>query len=157
MPRGGHPAAIAALQRVNEEGLTDPRTAAVSHAPGVPTVGARWDFTGGPSITYITDTSYNAASIELARDSDLLIHEASYSAVLQPDADPTPTYHSTAQQAGQLARRAGCPRLALIHLGPEIGEQPEVLAEEARADTELQVLVPEDGECIRLPGHSHRG
>jgi ribonuclease BN (tRNA processing enzyme) len=70
--------------------------------------------------------------------------------VLQPEANPAEYFHSTARQAGELARAAGCPRLALVHLGPDVGEHPDVLAEEARAGTSLQVIVPEDGECIRV-------
>ena len=127
------------------------RTVVVPHPPGVPTLAARWDFAGGPSVTFATDTFPSEATVELARDSDLLIHEASFSAVLQPDVDFSEYFHSTAQQAGEIARRAGCPRLALVHLGREIGEQPDVLAEEARADTDLHVIVSEDGEQIHLP------
>ena len=126
------------------------RTVLVPHPPGVPTLAARWDFAGGPSVTFATDTFANATTVELARDSDLLIHEACYSAVLEPDQDPPVNYHSTARQAGEIARRAGCPRLALVHLGSEIGEHPNALAEEARAGTDLQVIVPEDGERIHL-------
>jgi len=126
------------------------RTALVPHPPDVPTLAARWDFACGRSIAFATDTIPNVAAMELARDSDLLIHEASYSAMLEPDEDPAVNYHSTAQQAGEVARRAGCPRLALVHLGSEIGECPDVLAEEARAGTDLQVIVPEDGERISL-------
>jgi len=125
-------------------------TAVVPYPPDTPTLAARWDFAGGPSVTFATDTYPNAATVELACGSDLLIHEASYSAVLQPDEDPAVNYHSTARQAGEIARRAGCPCLALVHLGPEIGEHPDVLIEEARAGTDLQVIVPEDGERIRL-------
>jgi hypothetical protein len=35
-------------------------------------------------------------------------------------------------------------------MGPEIGEQPDVLIEEARAGTDLEVIVPEDGEHVRV-------
>ncbi len=131
------------------EGITM-RTAVVPHPPGTPTLAARWDISHGPSITFATDTFANEVTVELARGSDLLIHEASFSAVLQPDADPAVNYHSTARQAGEIARRAGCPRLALVHLSPEIGERPGLLAEEARASTDLQVFVPEDGERLRI-------
>ena len=126
------------------------RTAVLDHPPGVPTLAARWDFAGGPSITFATDTRACDATVELARGSDLLIHESSFSAVLQPDADPGLHFHSTAQQAGEIARRAGCPRLALVHLAPEIGKYPDVLLEEARAGTDLQVIIPEDGERLSL-------
>lgn len=131
------------------EGVTL-RTAVAPHPPGVPTLAARWDFAGGPAITFVTDTFPSDASVELARGSALLIHEANFSAVLQPDLDTSPYFHSTARQAGEAARRAGCPRLALVHVGAETGEQPSVLAEEARAGTDLHVIVPEDGERIRL-------
>jgi ribonuclease Z len=126
------------------------RTTAVPSPPGTPTLAARWDFAGGPSVTFVTDTVPDDATVELARGSDLLVHEANFSAVLQPDVDVSQFFHSTAQQAGEVARQAGCPRLALVHLGSETGEQPDVLAEEARAGTDLHVIVPEDGERMRL-------
>ena len=88
--------------------------------------------------------------MDLARDCDLLIHESNFSAVLQPDVDISEYFHSTAQQAGEMARQAACPRLALVHLGSEIGEHPDVLADEARAGADLEVFVPEDGERIRV-------
>lgn len=125
------------------------RTAPVPHPPGIPTLAARWDF-GGRSVTLATDTFPSAATAELANGSDLLVHEASFSAVLQPDADAEAHFHSTARQAGEIARQAGCPRLALVHLGPETGEHPDVLVEEARAGTDLEVIVPEDGERVRV-------
>lgn len=122
----------------------------LDHPPGVPTLGIRWDFDSGLSVTFVTDTRPTHTSVELARDSDLLIHEASFSALLEPDANPYEQYHSTAQQAGSLARKAGCKQLALVHLGPEIGEQPDALIDEARAGTDLEVIVPEDGERITV-------
>jgi ribonuclease Z len=126
------------------------RTIVVPYPPGAMTLAARWDFTDGPSVTYVTDTIPNTASIQLAEGSDLLIHEATYSAVLQPDADPAMHFHSTARQAGEIARQADCSRLALVHLGPVTGDQPDVLIEEARDGTDLHVIVPEDGERVRL-------
>jgi ribonuclease BN (tRNA processing enzyme) len=131
------------------EGITL-RTAVVPYPPGTPTLAARWNFGTGLSVTFVTDTLANPTTVELARGSDLLIHETNFSAVLQPDVDLAKYFHSTAQQAGEIARQAGCPRLALVHLGSEIGEHPDVLAEEARAGTDLHVIVPEDGERIRL-------
>ncbi|MEA3374614.1 MAG: MBL fold metallo-hydrolase [Chloroflexota bacterium] len=124
-------------------------TALPDYPPGVPTLAARWNFPDGISVTTVTDTRPGPTSVELARESDLLIHEASFSAILEPDANPHEHYHSTARQAGEIAREAGCKRLALVHLGPEIGERPDVLIEEARAGTDLEVIVPEDGDRIR--------
>ncbi|MGD8967381.1 MAG: MBL fold metallo-hydrolase [Anaerolineae bacterium] len=126
------------------------RTMVPDHPPDAPTLAARWDFENGPSVAFITDTRPCDVSVELARGSDLLIHEASFSAVLEPEASPGDHYHSTAKQAGDIARQAGCPRLALVHLGSEIGEHPEVLIEEARAGTDLEVIVPEDGQRLSV-------
>jgi len=125
-------------------------TAVTSHPPGMPTLAARWNFSNGMSVTFATDTLPCISVIELARGSDLLIHEATFSAELQPDADPAVYFHSTARQAGEIARQAGCPRLALVHIGSTIGEYPDVLVGEASAGTDLQVIVPEDGECISV-------
>lgn len=126
------------------------RTTVVPYPPDTPTLAARWDLADGLAITFVTDTFPNDATVELTRGSDLLVHEANFSAVLQPDVDTSPYFHSTAQQAGEMARRAGCPRLALVHVGSETGERPDVLAEEARAGTDLYVIVPEDGERLQL-------
>jgi ribonuclease Z len=125
-------------------------TAVVPYPPGALTLAARWDFEDGPSIAFATDTIPNAATIQLARDCDLLVHESSYSAVLQPDADASVHFHSTARQAGEVARQAGCRQLALVHLGADVGDHPDVLIEEARADTDLDVIVPEDGDRLRV-------
>jgi len=127
------------------------RTVVVSSPPGMPTLAARWDFPDGASLTFATDTLPCASVVELARGSDLLIHEASFSAELQPDIEPATYFHSTARQAGEVARQADCPRLALVHLGSVAGERPDVLVGETRAGTDLQVIVPEDGERISVP------
>jgi hypothetical protein len=37
-------------------------------------------------------------------------------------------------------------------MGPEIGEHPDVLIEEARAGTDLEVIVPEDGQRVSVGG-----
>jgi len=128
------------------------RTAVVRHPPAVPTLAARWDFETGISVTFVTDTVPNHTSVRLARDSTLLIHEATYSTRLEPALDPAPQYHSTARQAGELARAAGCQALALVHLGVQGSAQPEVLIEEARDGSDLRVVVPRDGERLTLEG-----
>jgi len=125
-------------------------TNVVPHPPGVPTLAARWELPNGASIGFVTDTIVNPNAVELVKGCSLLIHEASYSANLQPDTDASRHYHSTARQAGEVARKAGCERLALVHLGLTIGERPDVLIEEAQADTSLPVIIPEDGMVLEL-------
>jgi ribonuclease Z len=63
---------------------------------------------GGGVMAYSSDTAPCDAVVELARDADILIHEA---------AGPTPG-HSSVVQAGEVARRAGVRRLVLVHYRP---------------------------------------
>lgn len=151
-----------ALSEENREstaltGGTKLHTALVRHPPGIPTLAARLDLANGLSIAFATDTTPNETTAELACGCDLLVHEASFSATLQPGYDPATYFHSTAQQAGEIARQAGCPRLALVHLSPAVSDQPDLLIEEARAGTDLQVIVPEDGERLQLPQGGNDG
>jgi ribonuclease Z len=125
-------------------------TRRLPHPPGAVTLGARWEFDGGPAIAFVTDTIPNPTTVELARGCDLLIHEATFSAVLQPRHDPSTYFHSTARQAGEIGRQAGIRCLALVHLGPDASNRPDVLSAEARADSNLKVIIPEDGERLCL-------
>jgi ribonuclease Z len=80
----------------------------VSHL--IPTIGLRFDFLdGGRSLAYSCDTEPSPAVVELAQDADLLIHEATGASI----------GHSSAQQAGEIARQAGARKLMLIHYGSE--------------------------------------
>jgi ribonuclease Z len=75
----------------------------------VPTMGVRIENKrSGGVVAYSSDTSPCDAVVELARDADILIHEA---------AKATPG-HTGAAQAGEIARRAGARRLVLIHYRP---------------------------------------
>lgn len=132
-----------------EDGFTL-RTTVVPHPEGVPTLAARWEWAGGPSVSFVTDTIPCEASVRLASGSDLLIHEATYSDNLEPDNKACEQYHSTARRVGDLARGARCRRLALIHLGIDTDEEPKTLEAEARAGTDLEVIVPQDGHIERL-------
>ncbi len=81
---------------------------------------------------------------------DLLIHEASFSATLQPDISPELFFHSDARQAGQIAARAGVKRLALVHLSQLHGNHRRVLTAEAAESFKGLILVPDDGDVIQL-------
>lgn len=75
----------------------------------VPNIGLRVENkrTGGV-VAYSSDTSPCDAVVALARNADILIHEA---------AEPT-LGHSGAAQAGAVARQAGARRLVLVHYRP---------------------------------------
>ncbi|MBD0325790.1 MAG: ribonuclease Z [Pyrinomonadaceae bacterium] len=89
----------------------------------------------GRKIVYCTDTIYSENAIELARDADLLIHEATY--VAQDEALAHRGQHSTAQMAARVASEARVRKLIITHFsqryarGNEI--EPEALLAEARA------------------------
>jgi ribonuclease Z len=72
-------------------------------------------------MAYSCDTEPCQAVINLASGADVLIHEAS-------GAGPG---HSSASQAGGIARQAEVGRLLLIHY-PTRDPEPETLVEEAR-------------------------
>lgn len=97
------------------------------------------DFSGpvlrGRSVVYCTDTTYCRSSVELARDADLLIHEATFAEA--DEALAVRAMHSTAAMAARVAREAGVRRLFITHFSPRYfpGNQtePEDLLREARA------------------------
>ena len=97
------------------------------------------DFSGpalrGRSFAYCTDTTYCRSAVELARDADLLIHEATFAQV--DEALAVRATHSTAAMAARVAQEAAVRRLLITHFSPRYfpGNQigPEDLLREARA------------------------
>lgn len=84
----------------------------------------------GKSVAYCLDTRPCAASIELARGVDLLIHEATYTEEFSQEARDYG--HSTAAQAARTARDAGAQQLLLTHFSTRFPDATPLLAE-ARA------------------------
>jgi ribonuclease Z len=73
----------------------------------VPTIGLRFEAAGGSVVAYSCDTARSGNVVELARNADLLIHEATGS---------EPGVHSSAEEAAETAAEAGAYRLVLVHL-----------------------------------------
>lgn len=84
----------------------------------------------GRKITISGDTTPNPALIDFAKNSDVLIHEATTDASLEDKANDYG--HSTAQQAAQIALEAGVERLYLMHISPRYRDITPLEAE-ARA------------------------
>ncbi|MFN6468938.1 MAG: ribonuclease Z [Nostoc sp. SerVER01] len=89
----------------------------------------------GRKIAYCTDTVFCDGAVELAKDADLLIHEATFS---HQDADMAfQRLHSTSTMAAQTALAAGAHRLIMTHFSPRYapGNNLELkdLLQEARA------------------------
>jgi ribonuclease Z len=100
----------------------DGRTITPDHVVGPPRPGRRLVYTG--------DTRPTKTTVEIARNADLLIHEATFA---DEDADRArETLHSTASEAARVAREAGARRLVLTHLSPRYGVEPGILEQEAR-------------------------
>ena len=126
-------------------------TLPVPHSPSVAVQALRLDFhVSGRSLVYSGDTTFNEEMVGFAAGCDLLVHEANFSESLHPDVDAVFYGHSTARQAGEIAARANCSALALVHLDPgSAGREEEVHADAAR-EFGGQVLIPNDGASVYL-------
>jgi len=80
-------------------------------------------------FAYVTDTAPCEGALWLARDADVVVHDATFLAAMQDRARETG--HSTAEQAALCALEAGARCLVLTHISARI-EQPELLQNEAR-------------------------
>lgn len=88
----------------------------ITATPGihtVPTVALRFDPANGSSATYSGDTRYAPTVVELARGSDLLIHEATCEG-----AGCDQSGHASAADAARVAAEASVRRALLVHLPP---------------------------------------
>lgn len=84
----------------------------------------------GKAIAYCTDTRPFAGSVALARDVDLLIHEATYTQELTEEAHEYG--HSTAAQAARIAIDSRARQLLITHFSTRYPDATPLL-EEARA------------------------
>jgi len=103
----------------------------------------------GRKIVYTGDTRPVLQRIAMvARDADLLIHDATYD-----DAETDRAaefYHATAGQAGEAATAAGIRTLALIHISSRY-TTPENHINDAKKNFSGLVIAPADLEMIEVP------
>jgi len=105
----------------------------------VPTLGLRIENKrSGGVVAYSSDTSPCDAVVALARGADILIHEAAKNTL----------GHSSAAQAGEIARRAGAGRLVLIHYRPAPWKYDRWLEEAAAAFGGPVELAQDFGEYV---------
>lgn len=102
----------------------------------------------GRKVVYSGDTRPCAATIEVARDADLLVHEATFGEEERDRAKETA--HATAKEAAEVARLAGVKRLVLTHLSARYSRDPSVLLDEAR-EIFPETVVAKDGLEIEVP------
>lgn len=123
----------------------------VSHAPVEPAFGYRFD-AQGKSIVISGDTRPSENLVKFARGADVLIHEAYLPEFF--DRVDTPavaaklkSYHTSADEAGVIAARAGVKTLVLTHLIPANAEK--TFRERASKNFHGRLIVGKDLEVIQ--------
>lgn len=107
-------------------------TSPVKHA--IPAIGIRVEFLKtGTVIAYSGDTEPCQAVSELAQDADILVHEASGEY----------EFHTSAEQAGEIAESAGVKSLYLIHY-PASTAHPQELVNQASNKFSGSVMLAQD-------------
>jgi ribonuclease Z len=102
----------------------------------------------GRRIVITGDTRPCAATTEMARSADLLVHEATFGD--EEAARAIETGHSTAREAAMVARDADVRRLVLTHISARYSRDASDLEREAR-QVFPNVIVARDGTEIVVP------
>lgn len=108
--------------------------AAVAHHPT--SVAYRFTSPGGSSVVFSGDTGPCEALVRIARGATLLVVECT-----APEGSPLQG-HLTPSLVGQVAQEAGCARVVLVHLGPDVRADDAV--EQVGRWFQGPVLVAED-------------
>jgi ribonuclease Z len=103
----------------------------------------------GRKIVVSGDTRPCPGLIAAANGADLLIHEATFSDDEQQRA--LETRHSTAREAGKVAREANARRLILTHLSSRHDTEPGRLLAQAREEFSGPAEVAYDGLTLEIP------
>jgi ribonuclease Z len=103
----------------------------------------------GRRIAVSGDTRPCAATAEAARGVDLLVHECTFGDNEAQRA--VETTHSTAREAGRVAREAGVERLVLTHLSTRYDADPTPLLAQAAEEFRGAIDVARDGMVVELP------
>ena len=84
----------------------------------------------GRKITYSADTGPSESLIKLGKDSDILIHEATYNKQLEDVAREKK--HSTSTDAAEIAKKMNAKQLILFHLSSRFKKSSDILLSEAK-------------------------
>jgi ribonuclease Z len=97
------------------------------------------------SYAFCSDTCYTESIIPYIHGVNLLYHEATFGEDERLRAEST--FHSTAAQAGQIARAAHVKRLLIGHYSARYLDE-QILLKEARAHFEPVILAAEGMKCV---------
>jgi ribonuclease Z len=143
----------------------------VDHSPIEPAVGYKFEY-AGRTVVISGDTVKTDSVLKQARDADVLVHE-----ILQPsiikrfEAEAResgqngiakimydiPDYHTTPEEAAQLAEAAGVEYLLLYHVVPPLPKFfNKVLLGDAKSYFDGPIKVGEDGWIVSLPRKSEK-
>jgi ribonuclease BN (tRNA processing enzyme) len=111
---------------------------------GLPAVGFRIASNGG-TLAYTGDTGPADGVLDLARDADVFLCEATWQ-----DEDDLHGFHLSARQAGEYAKAAGAGSLMLTHILP--GRDRDVSREQASEVYDGPVIVATEGLRIEVGG-----
>jgi len=102
----------------------------------------------GKVLVYSGDTSYTERLINFSRNCTLLIHEA----YLPHNFEYHRKYlaHCSPFEAGKIAKEAKAKALALVHIHRRFVKEKERILEEVREVYKGKVLIPEDGDEVKL-------
>jgi ribonuclease BN (tRNA processing enzyme) len=114
------------------------------HHDFAPVLGARFEM-DGHAFAFTGDTMPTDAIITLANKADLLVHDSTFSAILNPEHALGAFGHSTAQIAARNAATASVKHLALIHIDARYQGKEAVFLEEAKREFIGQVSIPTAG------------
>ena len=120
------------------------RTIPLRHHEFAPVLGARFEV-DGKVLTFTGDTMPTDNVIKLARDADLLVHDSTYSATLNPEHAEGAFGHSTALNAALHAKLANVKHLALVHIDSIYEGKVPILIEEAERKFSGRVSAPVAG------------
>lgn len=98
-------------------------------------------------VSFVLDTRFNKNAVELAKDSDLLICESTFSK--EESEDALEKGHMTSIESAKVANQSKSKALALVHLSQRYEAVPKVILNEAKEVFE-NVIIPEDFDKILL-------
>ncbi len=99
------------------------------------------------SVVYSGDTGYSAEIAELAKNTDILVHEA-YTSQKDKEAKELKK-HSSFLSCALCASNSACKSLALVHISRNSGN-PRAIEEEVRLAYKGTLTIPDDSDIIEI-------